>query len=144
MAARRLGRVDELLDDQRLRDQPWQRFRVKDGEKGPMVWECKHAMLTVKGADGLPAETLHLLVARNVLNPDELKFFVSNAPPETACRDLAAGGLLAVARGTLLRGPQERDRPGPVRRPPLPGVETPLDPVGGELPVPVAGCSKYA
>jgi hypothetical protein len=40
-------RVDELLDDPRLRDQPRRRFRVKDGEKGPMVWECKHVMLTV-------------------------------------------------------------------------------------------------
>jgi SRSO17 transposase len=85
-------RVDELLDDKRLRDQPWKRFRVKDGEKGPMVWECKHVMLTVKGADGLPGETLHLLVARNVLEPDELKFFVSNASPETG-----VGTLLLVA-----------------------------------------------
>lgn len=85
-------RVDELLDDPRLRDQPWQRFRVKDGQKGPMVWECKHVMLTVKGADGLPGETLHLLVARDVLDPDEVKFFVSNAPSETG-----VGTLLLVA-----------------------------------------------
>jgi hypothetical protein len=85
-------RVDELLDDPRRRDQPWQRFRVKDGEKGPMVWECKRVMLTVKGADGLPGETLHLLVARDVLNPDDAKFFVSNAPPGTG-----VGTLLLVA-----------------------------------------------
>ena len=32
------------------------------------------------GADGLPGEPLHLIVARDVLNPAELKFFVSNAP----------------------------------------------------------------
>jgi SRSO17 transposase len=85
-------RVDEWLDDPRLRDQPWQRFRVKDGVKGPMVWECRRVMLTVKGADGLPGETLHLLVARDVLDPDELKFFVSNAPPGTG-----VGALLLVA-----------------------------------------------
>jgi SRSO17 transposase len=85
-------RIDELLDAPPLRDQSWQRFRVKDGEKGPMVWECKHVMLTVKGADGLPGETLHLVVARDVLDPDELKFFVSNAPPETS-----VGTLLLVA-----------------------------------------------
>jgi SRSO17 transposase len=85
-------RVDELPDDPRLRDRPWQRFRVKDGEKGPMVWECKHVMLTVKGADGLPGEALHLLVARAVLDSDELKFFVSNAPPGTGI-----GTLLLVA-----------------------------------------------
>jgi SRSO17 transposase len=85
-------RVDARLEDPRLRDQPWQRFRVKDGAKGPMVWECKHVMLTVQGADGLPGETLHLLVARNVLDPDEVKFFVSNAAPGTA-----VGTLLLVA-----------------------------------------------
>jgi SRSO17 transposase len=77
-------RVDVLLDDPKLRDQPWQRFHIKNTQKGPMVWECKHAKLTIKGADGLPAERLHLIVARNVLNVDELKFFVSNAPPETS------------------------------------------------------------
>ena len=93
-------RVDALLDDPRLRDQPWQRFRVKDTRKGPMVWECKHVMLTVKGADGLPAETLHLLIARDVLDPAELKFFVSNAPPGTGVEVLL---LVAFSRWTVER-----------------------------------------
>ena len=93
-------RVDELLNDPRLRDQPWQRFRVKDGEKGPMVWECKRVMLTVKGADGLPGERLHLLVARNVLDPGELKFFVSNAPPRTSVKTLL---LVAFSRWRVER-----------------------------------------
>ena len=88
-------RGDELLNDPRLRDQPWQRFRVKDGEKGPIVWECKRVMLTVKGDDGLPGETLHLLVARNMLDPSELKFFVSNAPPGTSVETLL---LVAFSR----------------------------------------------
>jgi SRSO17 transposase len=85
-------RVEELLNDQALRDQPWQRWRVKDGEKGPMVWECKHTFITVKGEDGLPGARLHLLIARNVLDRDEIKFFVSNAPPQTG-----VGALLLVA-----------------------------------------------
>jgi SRSO17 transposase len=85
-------RVDALLEDPRLGDQPWQRFRVKDTQHGPMVWECKHVMLTVAGADGLPGQRLHLLVARNVLNPDERKFFVSNATAGTG-----VGTLLLVA-----------------------------------------------
>lgn len=76
-------RVDALLEHPRLRNQPWERFRVKDGEKGPMVWECKRIMITVPNADGLPGERLHLLVARNVLDPTEVKFFVSNAPRKT-------------------------------------------------------------
>jgi SRSO17 transposase len=93
-------RVDEWLNNPRLRDQPWQRFRVKDGEKGPMVWECKRVMLTVKGDDGFPGETLHLLVARNVLDPGELKFFVSNAPAETSVEVLL---LVAFSRWRVER-----------------------------------------
>jgi SRSO17 transposase len=85
-------RVDELLKDKALRDQPWQRWRVKDGEKGPQVWECKHVLLYPKDANGLPGKPLHLVIARNVLEPAELKFFVSNAPPQTS-----VGVLLKVA-----------------------------------------------
>src|SRR3954451_18351558 len=64
----------------RLRDQPWRRFRVKDGHKGPMVWEVKHLRFYSVGEDGLPGTPLHLIIARDALNPDEVKFFVSNAP----------------------------------------------------------------
>jgi len=73
-------RVDEMLADPRLRDRSWKRFRVKDGHKGPMIWEVKHLRFHPVDADGLPGEPLHLVVARDVLNPDEMKFFVSNAP----------------------------------------------------------------
>ena len=66
-----------------LRDQPWVRYYVKDGEKGPIVWEAKHTRITVKDEHGLPGMGLHLVVARNVLNAEEVKFFVSNASPET-------------------------------------------------------------
>jgi len=66
-----------------LRDQPWVWYHVKDGEKGPIVWEAKHTRITVKDERGLPGMGLHLVVARNVLNAEEVKFFVSNASPET-------------------------------------------------------------
>jgi SRSO17 transposase len=72
-------RVDAMLADSRLRDQPWRRYRVKDGHKGPMIWEIKHQRFTPVGEDGLPGEPLRLIVARDVLVPDVLKFFVSNA-----------------------------------------------------------------
>jgi SRSO17 transposase len=65
-----------------LKDQDWQRWRVKDGEKGPVVWEIKHVAFHMQGPDGLPGERWHLVVARNVLDPTEIKFFVSNASPE--------------------------------------------------------------
>lgn len=90
--SRAAGRVEEMLNGRTLRAQPWQRWRVKDGEKGPMVWECKHTFITVKDENDLPGACLHLLIARNVLDPDEVKFFVSNAPPQAG-----VGALLLVA-----------------------------------------------
>jgi SRSO17 transposase len=66
-----------------FKDQPWQRWRVKDGEKGPMVWEVKHSPFYPQGPDGLPMGRWHLVVARNALDAAELKFFVGNAPPKT-------------------------------------------------------------
>jgi SRSO17 transposase len=85
-------RVDALLKDRALRDQPWQRWHVKDGDKGPVVWECKRAFVTVKDAAGMPGARLHLIIARNVLDPTEVKYFVSNAAPQTGI-----GTLLLVA-----------------------------------------------
>jgi SRSO17 transposase len=86
-------RVDELLDRREFRDQPWQRWRIKDGDKGPMIWEIKHCRFTPKDEEGLPDEPMHLIVARNVLNPEEVKFFVSNAPAETSVGTLLLVGF---------------------------------------------------
>jgi SRSO17 transposase len=76
-----------------LKDQDWQRWRVKDGEKGPMVWEVKHVPFFVQGPDGLPGPRWHLVVARNALDPTELKFFVSNASPETSVGAILLAGF---------------------------------------------------
>lgn len=86
-------RVAEMLEEPTFRDQAWQRWRVKDGKKGPMIWEVKHARFTPKGEDGMPGEAMHLVVARNVLDPEEVKFFVSNAPPETPVSKLLLVGF---------------------------------------------------
>jgi SRSO17 transposase len=74
--------VEDLLRC-RLNDQPWDPWHLKDGEKGPMVWEVKHTPIFIKDERGLPCGPYHLLIARNVLARDELKYFLSNAPPET-------------------------------------------------------------
>jgi len=66
-----------------MRKVPWERFRVKDGEKGPMVWEAKRIPLWIKDENGLPCGPYHLVVARPVLKPKEVKFFLSNGPPST-------------------------------------------------------------
>lgn len=76
-----------------LKDQPWTRWRVKDTQKGPMVWETKHVMLVPKDEQGLPGQPLHLIVARNVRDTAEVKFFVGNAPPETPVKELLHVGF---------------------------------------------------
>ena len=63
-----------------LRSVPWVRYRVKDASKGAMVWEAKCVPFWIKDENGLPSRRHRLLVVRNVLRPDEVKFFLSNAP----------------------------------------------------------------
>jgi len=60
----------------------WEKFHIKDTTKGPIVWEAKAAKFYLK-RDGLPTRGHWLIVARNVENPEEVKYFVSNAPEGT-------------------------------------------------------------
>lgn len=82
------------------RDQRWVQYHVKDGQKGPLVWEVKHTMITVKDERGLPGMRMHLIIARNVHDPSEIKYFVSNAPPETRVETLL---LVAFSRWRVER-----------------------------------------
>jgi SRSO17 transposase len=77
-----------------FRKQKWQRFKIKDGEKGPAVWEVKHAIFYRKQHDGMPSLPQYLIVARNVLDPTEIKFFISNVLPSA---DTPLQWLLRVA-----------------------------------------------
>lgn len=70
-----------------MKSKPWKKYRIKDSEKGPVVWEAKRLRVTLKGSDDLPGMRLWLVVARNVLD-DELKFFVSNASESTSLSTL--------------------------------------------------------
>lgn len=63
-----------------FRRQSWQRYRVKDTDKGPEVWEVKWAVFRRKGDDGLPTRRHCLIVARNVLT-GEVKYFLANRVP---------------------------------------------------------------
>ena len=77
-----------------FRKQRWQRYRIKDTERGPEVWEVKWAVFWRKGADGLPGRRHCLIVARNVLT-NEVKYFVSNRVPGE--RGITLRRLLAIA-----------------------------------------------
>jgi SRSO17 transposase len=93
-------RVDAMLEGDGFRNQPWVKWRVKDGQKGPMVWEVKHLRFHPVGGDGLPGEPMHLIVARDVLDPADLKFFVSNAPAGTSVQTML---LVAFSRWRVER-----------------------------------------
>lgn len=61
-----------------LLTQPWQKYYVKDTDKGPMVWEVKSAACWLRRGNGVVGP-YWVVVARNALNPAEQKFFLSNA-----------------------------------------------------------------
>jgi SRSO17 transposase len=92
--------ADMLRFHRPLREQAWKRYRIKDGEKGPMVWEIKHTLIYPKDEEDLPARPNHLIVARNVLDPTEIKYFVSNAPPGTSVQTML---LVAFSRWRVER-----------------------------------------
>lgn len=71
--------VETLLRYSRsLMRQPWQAYHLKDTDKGPQVWEVKFAPCWLPRGD-VVIGPYWLVVARNVLDRDEVKFFVSNA-----------------------------------------------------------------
>jgi SRSO17 transposase len=61
-----------------LMRQPWAKYRIKDTDKGPLVWEVKCVPCWLPCGSGAIGP-YWLIVARNVLHPDELKYFISNA-----------------------------------------------------------------
>ena len=61
-------------------NQSWQRYRIKDTDKGPEVWEVKWAPFWRKDQRGLPTRRHCLIVARNVLT-GETKYFLANRVP---------------------------------------------------------------
>ena len=84
-------RIDRLCSySYPMRDQPWVDYHIKDGHKGPIVWQAKAARFRLKVAhesDGqrrdprlaLPSAPRWLIEAYNPLT-GETKYFVSNAP----------------------------------------------------------------
>jgi SRSO17 transposase len=71
-----------------VRRATWVAYHVKDGEKGPMVWEAKGVGFWIKDERGLPVGPYHLLICRNALDPTEVKFFLSNASAFTPMTEL--------------------------------------------------------
>lgn len=92
--------VEDMLRMPVFRDQQWQRWRIKDGEKGPILWDVKYTTIYIKDENGLPVGPWQLIICRNVLNPTEVKYFISNAPPDTPADELL---LVAFSRWRVER-----------------------------------------
>src|SRR5262249_50857173 len=89
-------RVDELmLGGRRPRGGLWQPWQAADGTS----WITKHLRFYPVGANGLPGEPMHLIVAHDLGGTNEMKFLVSNAPVETpvaALMQVASSGWRAL------------------------------------------------
>ena len=83
-----------------MRARKWKDYYVKDGSKGPMVWQVKHIKVYLADEHGLPSRPYHLLVARNALDHNEIKYFISNAPLGTSTETLLR---VAFSRWTIER-----------------------------------------
>jgi SRSO17 transposase len=83
-----------------MRKASWETYHVKEGSKGPMVWEAKRILVWLPDENGLPTHPHLLMVARNVLNYREIKYFISNAPSETKVETLLK---VAFSRWTIER-----------------------------------------
>lgn len=70
-----------------LAAQPWCAWRIKDTQKGPLVWRVKHVLVHIKDARGLPEGPYHLLVCYHPFT-GEIKYFLSNAPTNTPLKKL--------------------------------------------------------
>ena len=89
-------RVDELL--KRLPHSAWVRATIKEGSKGPIV--CDFAFVRVTEVrNGVPGAHVWLIIRRNLADPSEVKFYLSNAAAEI--------DLLELVRMCGLRWPIE-------------------------------------
>jgi len=83
-----------------LRRQAWKSYHIRDGTKGPMVWQAKCLMVWRADENGLPGQPYQLVIARNGLDILEIKYFLSNAPESTPVETLLR---VAFTRWTIER-----------------------------------------
>jgi SRSO17 transposase len=92
------SRVDDLVGHSPVfTTQQWEPYFIKEGNKGPIVWEAKYVDNFHLSDGGEPRGPRGLIVARNALDPDEVKYFVSNGPAGTPLRELLRVGFSRFA-----------------------------------------------
>jgi SRSO17 transposase len=91
------SRVDDLVaHSPRFIHQAWKDYYIKDGTKGPIIWQAKNAVFYYS-SQGMPSRPHLLIVARNALDKSEVKYFVSNAALNTPEEQLLAVGFRRYA-----------------------------------------------
>ena len=98
-------RVDELA--KRLPKSAWKRTTIKEGSKGPIVSDVAMVRVT-EVRDGLPCSRLWLVIRRNVADPSDVRYYLSNAPETTTEAELARlVGMRWPVELTFEQGKQE-------------------------------------
>ena len=98
-------RVDELA--KRLPKSVWKRTIIKEGSKGPIVSDVAIVRVT-EARDGLPSARLWLIIRRNVADPSDVCYSLSNAPETTTHAELARMlGMRWPVELTFEQGKQE-------------------------------------
>ena len=85
-----------LKHSSRFHQQTWQRYLIKETNKGPEVWEVKHLTVWRNTSAGLPSNRQTLIVTRS-LRTGEIKYFLSNRV--VGENGVTLRGLLRVAFG---------------------------------------------
>lgn len=75
----------------------WQRLEVAEGEKGPRLYDWARRRI-VESHEQRPGRDAWLLARRSLTDPDEIAFYLSNAPAET---DLLTLTQVASTRYTV-------------------------------------------
>lgn len=79
-------RVDAIV--RRIGQRQWHHYVIKEGSKGPLI--CAFAFVRVWVVrDGLPGALVWLVLRRNLDDPSEVKFYLSNAPATCPTATLA-------------------------------------------------------
>jgi SRSO17 transposase len=66
----------------------WQRLEVAEGEKGPRLYDWARQRI-IENPEQLPGRDAWLVVRRSLSDPDDLAYYLSNAPLETDLQTLA-------------------------------------------------------
>jgi len=65
----------------------WETWHVKDTEKGPAVWEVRAVRFHPR-EEGVAGDEQWLIIARNALNHEEVKYFLCNAPVDARLAEM--------------------------------------------------------